>query len=449
MAKLNLYEEAKDLYENNLPLFLDKYIIEIKEELTTEKDVKQAQEKLAKADIPVITIAGSPQIGGYLTMAHDSMMQAFLEAAEDKGIKAYGLDVLDFLTTEEERKGILDMAKLPRIVVRTEMGSRLLHNPIVQKLRGGLGFEEVLKDKILKLIDKVSKDKVIVTYHYGTAKTLVEAGYKVMIAVTDPSVELTHNGYFDFLTSENKERVFYGTMDKATKEWFVKEINVFEKNIKEVGCFVSPQMIKAGKEKIKNRDVRWEKCTKGNEKFHISLFTGGLGTNFWEMRDAVLNFLCMLCKDKITVDVFFNTNSDLDKHLNDVLKKVGCDEDINIFSSKDKDKLNKKSIEIFKKSDLVLTKPSGDKAFEAIASGAIPLFLFPLHPHEVVIREYVMNGGVGEIAKIEDLKEQVESILFNKKKFTSQVYKTQNMENKNPIKLDGVNNLLKYWQEIN
>jgi len=448
MAKINLFEEAKDLYENNLPLFLDKYTIDIKEELAREKDVKEVQDKLAKADIPVITIAGSVQIGGYLTMAHDSMMQAFLEAAENKKIEAYGVDVLDYLTTEKERKGILDMAKLPRIVVRTEMGSRLLHNPIVQKLRGGLGFEEVLKDKILKLVDKVSKDKVIVTYHYGTAKTLVEAGYKVLVAVTDPSVELTHNGYFDFLNSENKDRVFYGTMDKETKDWFIKEIGIPKKNIKEVGCFVSPKIIKAGSKKIKNREKRWEECTQGEERFHISLFTGGLGTNFWEMRDAVLNLVPLLCDEKITIDVFFNTNTDLDKHLKDVLKKVCCKEKISIFSSIDKEELNNKSIEIFKKTDLVLTKPSGDKAFEALASAAIPLFLFPLHPHEIMIREYVMNGGVGEIAKIEDLKKQIEKILSNKQMFTKQIYQTHNINNKNAIKLDGVSNLLQFWQQL-
>jgi hypothetical protein len=451
MKKLRLLAEAKDLYTNNLPLFLDEYTLKIKEKLPGREELSAVQTRLGKADIPVLTIAGSPLIGGYLTMAHDCMMRGFIHAAEQAGREVCGVDVLDYLTTTEEQDGLVDMAKLPRLVVRTEIGSQLLHNPVVQKMRGGLGFEEILKEKVLELVEKVDKETVIVVFHYGVAKTLIEAGYSVLVAVTDPSAELTHAGYYDFLTEENKDKVCYGTMDQLTKEWLIENGGVKQENIREVGSFVSPKLVKAGKSKVENRLKHWEECMNGEKKFHVGIFTGGLGTNFWEMRDVVLSLVPLVEEEKLKISVFFNMNTDLRDHLKDILNKNDyTNKSIEVYASRDKDELNKKSIEILQAADLVFTKPSGDKAFETLAAGCIPMFLFPLHPHEVRIREYVYQTGVGIEAEEYHYLHQVKKVLFNQEVYAENIYLTHHPEKDQvkPISHQGEELLLEFYQQI-
>jgi hypothetical protein len=59
-----------------------------------------------------------------------------------------------------------------------------------------------------------------------------------------------------------------------------------------------------------------------------------------------------------------------------------------------------------------------------------------------------MGGGAGQIAKERKIKEQVEEILFDKEKFIAQVKKTHNLATRNPIQLNGVENLLQFYTHL-
>ncbi|MFA5136151.1 MAG: hypothetical protein WC489_02035 [Patescibacteria group bacterium] len=248
---------------------------------SVEDRLNQAQE-LATVHIPVLTAAGSPTIGGHLSVAHDAMMHAFVEEAENSDISAKGLDVFDWIVDPELQRAIVSASSMPRIVVRTETGSKLLHNKAVQKLRGGMKFLTFLDEPVKALMQDVDSAKPVVVFHYSVAKPLLEAGYKVVIAVTDPSAELTHKGYFGFLQKhpEWSDRVWYATMDQETSDWLVKKGIAAEK-IRTVGAFVSPSLVAAGDRKIQESAARWSIDNPNREPIRISIFSGGLGTNFF------------------------------------------------------------------------------------------------------------------------------------------------------------------------
>jgi hypothetical protein len=434
-----------------------------KERLATEAEIEAAATRLGEADIPVLTLGGSKKIGGFLSAGHDVMQRGFIEAAEEKGLDAYGVDAIDMINTEEERQALAQMAQLPRMVVRSELGSKMLHHPLVQKMRSGLGLEDVVADKVLRLVDQVDKRKPIVLFHYGAAKVLVENGYNVIMAVTDPSSDLTHEGYISFVNENPRyqEQVRYAVMDEATAFWLNQYQGIPRERIKNVGAFVSPEVVEAGKQKISAAEKRWSKEKLFDHPVRLAVFTGGLGTNIFEIKKLIKELSSWMHSGRVELNVFLGTNLDLRENLRDYaasecgLQTADTEQQqtyLNLVAGQDKQWLAEKSKEFLKWADLVVTKPSGDKGFEACAAGCPLLSLFPLHPHEIRIYKILRRRGAAVRAEIGGLKDQLIDLVAGGKEseLVRMIKNTHYPEKKHLpyVDLNGCRELVDWYESI-
>ncbi|HEY5601139.1 MAG TPA: hypothetical protein VIK81_03545, partial [Patescibacteria group bacterium] len=265
-----------------------------------------------------------------------------------------------------------------------------------------LPISGAITSPLLYLTGKTKKP--IISLHYEAGNILAKEGKKVVQVVTDPHVRPQ---YLDIMPSKNLK---FCVFDQKTKEDFLKIAKELDKDVKSeqvvvTGPPVDPRIIDA--RRIKDE---WD----GQRPLRIGITTGGLGTNKAEINkllDKLSEAILAKKLPEIQFILYAGTHEDFREMYFEFAKKTNLEVSniengsakLRVIYSESLVDANELLIEyLFPFADCIITKPSGDMAYEGAASGASLLFLKPWGEWEENIRERFINLGVGRNFVVKD-----------------------------------------------
>lgn len=384
---------------------------ELKEALRREK------KRLEEVEVPVLTVSGSfrkemveeyeakLQTKGEVVFSrgHYSEAVAVVEAAKRQGLSSYLVDPMNFVSKKDWGK--LEMTEeVGELVARYKMLASL-KRVAEQFLRGGLPISEAIKPVVMELIENI--EKPIIAGHYEVGNIIAKTGKKVVQMVTDPYVSEP------YLKGVEGENISWVVFDEETKEEFIEKAGkegkkVDEEKIRVTGPAVHPEILKVGRE-----GKSWGE----DRPLRLAITTGGLGTNKGEIK-KVLDNLTPLVEEPEMVRLFLYGG--MHKDFRAMFEGFAEKHNIRIGDLDNKearlrvlyeDSLvdgNRNIIEyMFPWADGVVTKPSGDMAYDVLGSGAFGLYLDSWGKWEEAVRERMIALGVGERLNVDRTGEQI------------------------------------------
>lgn len=422
------------------------------------KKIYQTDKKiLEKTQIPIITVSASFQedLKGLhhqkeedkstdivLSRAHYSMamgvaVQAWGDKIDPK--KAWLVDSTNYVSNQAFRS----------VVLTHEIGKIIARWPILKTLKDVV--DKFGRSK-MPILDNVTPPtlylgsgikKTILSMHIVTGNILAAEGKKVMQMITDPHVRS------DYLENAHLPNMRFLVFDEQTKEDFfalAKKIGkkIPKSQIKDkvivTGPPIDPRIVACNE----NKKV-WTK----NRPLKICLTTGGLGTNKPEIKRVLEKLLPILKQQALgqktdlvatQLVLYAGTHKDhLDMAIaiakkNKLAYQIISPKDPAHFkiNAKLKDNMalidNRFSIiyhpqivdaneliiqKAFPFADLFISKPSGDKAYDAVVSGSALLTLKEWGEWEHNVREVFEKNGTAQVADVDHIVEQLIRITSN------------------------------------
>lgn len=277
-------------------------------------------------------------------------------------------------------------------------------------------------------------NKPILSLHIATGNILIEHGFKVLQIITDPHVRE------DYLTHAANPKLYYGVFDEQTKFELLEKASKMGKKVDldrviVTGPPIDPRVLAA----------RLNKKPWRTGPIKICLTTGGLGTNSYQIRQITEQLLPELRRSpqRYQLMVYAATHSDLARMIEILadeakipityVKKTTADPKI-VWNSRlvllhhpqivDANELLLKYA--FPWADLFMTKPSGDMAYDAAASGSAILTLREWGEWEHRIREIFEQKGVARKAQTDDIVKQLQLLSSTANTSTSWLEQAQN-----------------------
>ncbi len=318
-------------------------------------------------------------------------------------------------------------------------------------VRNKLPITGAITPPLLHLFEHV--DRPIISFHYEAGNILGGTGKRIVQVVTDPHVR------DQYLTLSHLPNMKYCVMDEKTKEDFIEKAEMMDKRVDPdriivTGPPIDPRIVAARKKKnpflLKKRPLR------------LCITTGGLGTNKDEIHE-ILHLLFDLLKVEhppIQLLCYGGTNHDFTLMVQNIAKEKGIEigelENENagfrLIHGKHIVGINEQLIAYaFPWADGLITKPSGDMAYDAVAAGCFLLLLAPWGDWERNIQEVLEQRGVARRANVSHIKEQLEilasPILHHHDSWFAKAQ--QNALDLPPLFLNGAKNILnvaKQWK---
>ena len=411
--------------------------------------IKKDKALLEKTQLPIITVSSSyledlkgfyklPEIDTtadvVFSRAHYSMALAVAVEAWGNKIdpaKAWVVDPTNYVHTKDW-SGVVLTETIGKLLARAPMLKKL--KDLVDKFgRNKLPILESITPPLLQLTKDIKKP--ILSMHIASGNILATQGKQVYQMITDPHVRA------DYLNEAQRDNIKFLVFDETTKADFFKKAKQLEKKVNPnqvivTGPPIDPRIIKAGQTK-----KVWT-----NGPLKLVLTTGGLGTNKNELKQILQQLLPEMKKGsaRIQVLVYAGTHQDI-AHM---IKKLALEENIavNEVSETDpanfyakgnltqlknstsiKEKLNQAQLSLiyhpqiidanelltqfaFPWADGFISKPSGDMAYDAVASGSFLLTLQEWGEWELNIRKIFTKLGVAQKAQVADILTQLDHI---------------------------------------
>lgn len=464
---------------------------------------------LAKTKLPIFTVSATyredlkglhreeendQQRDIVFSRAHYSMALGTAIAAWGKKIdpkKAWLVDPTNYVTGTA-----LSSVKLTGFVGRT-----VARWPLLKILKDFVDRYGRQKLPILESITPTTRylaqeiEGPVLSFHIAAGNILVKCGKEVWQMITDPHVRA------DYVANASSKNMHFLVFDEETKEEFFV---VARKHGKRIPT-----------EQVKNKvivtgppiDQRIIACRQHKEFFtheqtlSICLTTGGLGTNKEEIRRILQQLLAEMKKQlggqssklpRLEVIFYAATHADLKEMAQDLASRAGVrskvitDDDPapftiaeNLQQKVKKPKKTGKGDSRFRiiyhpqlvdanellihhgfpVAQLFITKPSGDMAYDAVASGAALLTLKEWGEWEFNIRHIFESRKISQKARVDDIIEQLTSITavsqiaspavldgqINKDRLKERTWLGEAMRhahNIEPLFLQGVDNIL-------
>ncbi len=448
-----------------------------------EKTLKKDKQLLEQAEIPIITVSATyiEDLKGFhdlpeldtstdvvFSRAHYSMaLAAAVEAWGDKinPKKAWVVDPTNYVKANDWFS----------VRLTETIGKTLARTPILKRLkdlvdkfgRNKLPILDSITPPLLYLSQNI--DKPILSFHIASGNILAAQGKTVYEMITDPHVRE------DYLNQAERDNMHFLVFDDKTKTDFLEKASILDKKVDPdrvivTGPPIDPRIIAAGKNKKPWRSGTLKLC----------LTTGGLGTNKTEIRSILKQLLPELRKrpNPYQLMVYTGTHQDLAQLVRNMAKeaRVGLHEisieDPAKFQKKGKLKdpytsrwvnqqIDKARLSLiyhpqivdanellihygFPWADGFISKPSGDMAYDAVASGSFLLTLNEWGEWEHNIREMFVQKGAARQAKTKDITAQLQALTSAKGKAESWVEKAmRNTQQIDKRFLKGTKNILK------
>lgn len=313
----------------------------------------------------------------------------------------------------------------------------------------------------------------ILSYHIVSGNILLENNKTVVEVVTDPHVRE------DYLAHAESKHAYYCVFDDKTKVEFLEKAHRMDKTVDKDRVFVTgppidPRVIEARKGK---------RVWKPGRTLRLCLTTGGLGTNKNEIEGIVKQLLPVLAAEKPRVQlmVYAGTHQDIkdmviaearkasvtyhaltppDPAQFEIGEKPGIG-DLNmgeitapltvLYHPQIMDANELLVATAFPWADGFLTKPSGDMAYDAVASGAFLLTLTEWGEWEHNIFAKFEAHGVAKPAELNNFVHQLEKITRMEKGscwIIRAMQRARDIEKEDPYFLSGTENILKAYKTV-
>jgi hypothetical protein len=297
---------------------------------------------------------------------------------------------------------------------------------------------------LLYLTQKITRP--ILSFHIAAGNILLDQGKTIVQVITDPHVR------DEYVRHAANPRAIFCTFDEATKLEFLEiaalhGLNPNPERVVVTGPPVDPRIVAARHLKQPWRSGALKLC----------LTTGGLGTN----RDELLQLLDQLLPElrkkpaSLQLLVYTGTHSDIHRKVLDLAKK-------NRLSISDIDDKNAKlrvlyHPQLFDANELLIkyafpwadgfiTKPSGDMAYDAVASGSFLLTLQEWGEWELRIREIFEQKEVARRARCDSIVAQLQLLQDTQGKSQSWIERAMlNATRIDKLFLNGSKNILKSY----
>ncbi|OGV92224.1 hypothetical protein A3B57_03015 [Microgenomates group bacterium RIFCSPLOWO2_01_FULL_47_10] len=429
--------------------------------LDLAKALQEEQHQMELADVPIVTVSGTfkkelakhfstiPHLEGDVlySRAHYSMAEAVRRQAQDEAMKAYLVDPMNYVD-EAGWKKVIFTQNVGRAMARNAF-LRWVKDRIDTIARSKLPISEAITKPLLYLTEYVKIP--IISMHYEAGNILSAYRFPILQYVTDPHVRPQ---YLDPLPTLGQAtvngHVTYAVFDEATKASLfalARELGkgVTPEQVEVVGPPVDPRIVALGKT---------AKTFKRGEPINLAITTGGTGSNLAEIK-LLLHRLVPLLKppEKLRLFLYAGVHHDF----RDFFESFAMEHAIRIGNLDDEtaririlfeDSIidaNENLIKyMFPWAHGVVTKPSGDMAYDAAAAGCFLLFLQPLGPWEENIQKIFIREEVGFDYHVDSAYSHFRS-LFEHGKLHTTLHKAHDLD---PLYRSGVKNLLKLYRKL-
>lgn len=251
----------------------------------------------------------------------------------------------------------------------------------------------------------------ILSFHIACGNILAGQGKKVLQVITDPHVR------YDYLNNAENKNMYFCVFDEATKLSFLEKAAIM--NLKAdasrvivTGPPIDPRIIK-----MRNQKVPWR-----SGPLKLCITTGGLGTNKDEIEQLLKQLLPELRKqtERFRLVIYAGTQKDIADMVIEMAKQhrvaVG---DLDQRSAKLRLIYHPQLInanELLMKYGFpwahgFISKPSGDMAYDAVASGSFLLTLQEWGEWEHNIRVIFEQKDIARKASIDAIVEQLTVLM--------------------------------------
>lgn len=368
--------------------------------LSLRHSLHRERHLLEQVDVPIVTVSATfleafprQEIRYHtqeivLSRAHYSQAIACLIAAVRLHKTTWLVDPTNYVSAADWPKLLLT-EKVAETLVRHDFllqVRRLIEN----RARDKLPISGAIADPLLYVTDRVTKP--LLSLHYETAN-LLTATHKVLSVVTDPYIRP------QYLIHAAHPNLHFAVFDEATRhELIAKTSPAIGRKVYVTGPPVDPRIV----------DTRKLKSPKNlsDRPLRLAITTGGTGTNKPEI-EAMLDSLAPRLTGRTTtlqLLCYAGTHPDFKTMFIDFARRhhltiaplSHAQAEFRLIYADHLMAANELLIDhLFPWADVVVTKPSGDVAYEAAAAGAGLLFLNPLGPWEEAIQTRFAKLGVG------------------------------------------------------
>jgi hypothetical protein len=414
----NEQETARGLYNESMPAksLLDDALVRILEE---------DQFILARTQFPIVTVSASfrdivelqhtvqdviNQPDVVFSRAHYSMALAVAVAAWGKELvnreKAWLVDPTNYVS-KEDWKRIAFSETIGRLMARNDLFAWLKKNILDKYGRRKLPITAAITGPLLFLCQDIKRP--IISLHDQAGNILANTGQTIVQVVTDPFVRP------EYLQHAELKTMYYCVFDEKTRFDFLELAEAMGKKVDPervvvTGPPVDPRIVVSREGK---NAASWH-----HRPLHLLLTTGGLGTNKEEL-GKILRQLLPLCRKsscQLQLTYYAGTNADHAEMVKRIAKTAkiklgGITDDqakLRLLYADDVVTANQLLIQYgFPWADLIITKPSGDMAYDAVAAGCPLLLLEPWGEWEKSIQQTFLNLGLARTAEIKDIAAQL------------------------------------------
>lgn len=384
---------------------------------------------LKKTQFPIVTLSASfrdkvesqydkedgrnhPDV--VFSRAHYSMALAVAIAAwgtkKARPERAWLVDPTNYVQQADWKKAA-SMELVGRILARSPLLNWVKQNVVDRYARSRLPITPAIQGPLLYLMEEVKQP--IISLHIETGNMLAQTGKEVVQVVTDPHVRE------DYLNQAQLPNIRFCVFDEATKKEFLAKADDLDKTVDSkrvivTGSPIDPRVVSARSPK---KATSWQR-----RGLRILLTTGGLGTNKEELAAALRSLLPLLRRRKhLPVQVVYYAGTNLDHKK--MVEKIAAEAEIVLGKPNDEssrlrllyadDLVDANALLLtygFPWADVVVAKPSGDMAYDAIAAGCALLLLQPWGEWEKVIAKNFIKQKVAEWAQVEEFALQLEQL---------------------------------------
>jgi hypothetical protein len=401
------------------------------ENLDLKEALHHERHLFEKVDVPIVTVSATyrkelakkyrsivhtPSDVIY-SRAHYSMAEAVRRQALSMGKTTHLSDPGNFVSFKYWKK-LEFTQRLGRLIARHKL-LKDIKERLSTLTRNKVPISEAIRQPLLYLTETMSCP--VISMHYETGNILATAGKTVIQAVTDPHV---HEQYLTALPpkhmSVTNNYISFAVFNERTKSDLMKLSKSMNKDINEddvvvTGPFVDPRI----------SSTKPGKKLKEGQPINLAVTTGGLGTNLNEIKRVLHSFRPLLTPpEKIRLFLYAGNHKDF----RDFFENYAATNNIRIGNLDDEDAririlyddsiidANENLIRyMFPWAHGVITKPSGDMAYDAAAAGCFILFLEPWGVWEKEVQSVFEKEGVGYDLNSTTAHDQFIKLVINNK----------------------------------
>jgi hypothetical protein len=300
------------------------------------------------------------------------------------------------------------------ILFTENVGKTLARSPILQFMKSLIdqfGRQKMpilgsITSPLLYLTENINRP--IVSFHIAAGNILADAGKTVLQIVTDPHVRP------EYVAKAQMPTMFYAVFDEQTKLEFLEVAAVHHVAVNQERIIVTGPPVDPRTTAPRERKHAWR-----NGPLHLLIATGGLGTNKAEIRQLLRQLLPQLRRRPSPYKVIMYAGTQAD--FAGMATELADEERVTLGKIDDPTATLRilyhpqilDANELLLKyglpwADGVLSKPSGDMAYDAVAAGCFLLTLQEWGVWEERIREIFTAKEIARRAGTEHIVEQLE-----------------------------------------